>query len=242
MTVINLMEDARSSLEDFLRKWKFKKANAERASAAELQAALAKCRGQLEICKKDFDRLIREQSRYIAEGMSIGADTLVQERILWDAAIGYMMVKDAIFSLKSINSFDSVSHAYEVLGVVMDNIKERESRMPKMPRFVSKKERNVFGHLTSEEALKKKEELLGGFFESLKRSGDIEACLGAAKAPAAIGSERRTAYLETARPGESTGSANGRWSVLDSDDAPSGSSALGEFNLGDMDDIHPPTD
>ena len=82
MSVLSSIEEARQALEQLLRKWKFKKANAEREDAATLQAALAMCRGKLELCKKDFDRIIREQSKNITEGISIGADTTVQERIL----------------------------------------------------------------------------------------------------------------------------------------------------------------
>lgn len=242
MTVIELVDNTRTSLEEFLQKWKFKKANWERAKAADRQAASAKCYSELKRCKKDFDRMIQHQSRSIAEGISIGADTAIQTQILWDAAIGYMMVKDAIFALESINSFDSVSYAYETLGIVLDNMNERKSKLPKIPKFVSRQERNSFGYLRSNEAMKRKEELLDSFFDTLKRTGDIEACLDAAKTPVSIESERRTIYVDTPRAGVGTGSQNNRWSILDAGDDRADATEIGNVDLRSMDDIHPPTE
>lgn len=183
-------EDVRRALEAFCRKRRFKKANDARAEAAELQSALATCRGKLEICKKDFNRTIRTEARHIAEGVSLGADTTIQEQTMWDAAIGYMMVKDAIYSLRTISTFDSVSHAYDMLGAAIDLISERQRVLPKVPKIGPKRDRNIYGYITSNTALDQKQEILDGFFEELKRNGDIEACLMKTRSPAEVNASR----------------------------------------------------
>lgn len=197
-TITNKLEDAKNALNELSRKHKFKKANASRAEAAELQASLAKCRGTLEVCKKDFSRTIRTQKNSIAEGAAIGADTTIQEQMLWDAAIGYMLVKDAIYALKTISTFDSVSHAYEMLGTAVDLMSERQrilSKLPKLPKLGGNRERNVYGYITSNTALRQKQELLDGFFEELKKTGDIEACLETAVHPAEARASRNLGSL-----------------------------------------------
>jgi hypothetical protein len=178
MAISDILEDAKVYLEQLKRKYKFKKANMHREEQVELQASLAKCRGKLEICKNDFNRTIRTQSRNIADGMRIGADTLIQERMLWDAAVGYMLVRDAIFALQSINSFDSVSHAYDMLDAA---VKQMSGKKSKFPGFGASKERNAYGYITSSTAVKEKETLLESFFDRLKATGDIEECLGMAQ-------------------------------------------------------------
>ena len=186
------LEDARRAMEELKRKRKFKKANDARAEAVALQSALATCRGKLEICKKDFNRTIRTEARNISEGMSLGADTTIQEQTLWDAAIGYMMVKDAIFSLRTISTFDSVTHAYDMLGTAIDLISERQRILPKLPKVGPKRDRNIYGYITSNAALEQKQEILDGFFEELKHTGDIEACLAAARLPSEVQAARLT--------------------------------------------------
>ena len=239
MSVVTIVEDARKSMYEFLRKYKFKKANAERAKAAELQAELAKCRGKLEICKKDFNRAIKTQSRNIVEGKRLGADTSIQEQMLWDAAIGYMLVADAIYAMKTIATFDSISHAYELLGIAMDQIHERERLLPKLPKIGKNKERNIYGYLTSDRALKEKEELLDGFFETLKMSGDIEECLSNARRPDFAKSDRREQYvLDGANRPAVAGPAD--WSVLDQDTPAAAPIEFDEASLNAQMDIHVP--
>ena len=238
MTVSYLVEESRRALEEYLRRWKFKKANAERARTAELQAAQIKCRGQLEVCKKDFSRLIRQQSATIREGTSLGMDIELNKQVLWDAAIGYMMVKDAIFALNSVNSFDGVNKAYGVMGAVLDNIIEREKKALPISGIRIRIKRNAEGGITFEDAVNAKAELLTSFFDTLVETGDIEACMESAKTPAAVSSERRASYMDKARPESGAGSAKGRWSILDADDDESDNVYADMANLDTMDDIH----
>jgi hypothetical protein len=196
MAISDILEDAKDYLEQLKKKYKFKKANLRREEMAELQASLAKCRGKLEICKNDFNRTIRTQSRNIADGMRIGADTLIQEQMLWDAAVGYMLVRDAIYALKTINSFDSVSHAYDMLDAA---VKQMSGKKSKFPVFGASKERNVYGYITSSAAVKEKETLLESMFDRLKATGDIEECLGMARSGGAASEDASSEIDEMMR-------------------------------------------
>lgn len=183
------LESAKEKLKKIQRDCKFKKANQERAKQVDLQVALADCRGELAVCQKDFKHTIQQQSESISEGIRTGKDTLLQEGMLYDAALGYMLVEDAIYSLTSINTSNSVAHAYELLDEATRVISGKNSGI--LRRYAKEQERNRYGFMTSQAALKEKEELLDSFFEELKLTGDIDECLANAKNPRETESARR---------------------------------------------------
>lgn len=185
-SISDMLNDAKAYIKQMQRKHKFKKANKERDEAAALQYDLGVCRGKLESCKKQFNRTIRTQSANIAEGRATGADTIIQEQILWDAAMGYMLVNDAIFALQSVTSNDSVAHAYDLLDAAMKQIAGKGTGLSKLPKIGSTKERNAYGYITSDTAVKQKEMLLDTFFERLKETGDIEGCLAESDNPSHV--------------------------------------------------------
>ena len=173
MSIQDSLNAAKAKLEIMMKDRRFKKANLKREDQIELMTAQAACRGKLELCQRDFERIIREQSRYIREGQAIGADTLIQEQMLWDAAIGYMMVRDAIYSLRTINTHTSLSHAYEMLDLVTKTTSGKKSGLP----LKTIRNRNIYGYVTSSAAYEEKSKLLDTFFEDLKVTGKIEDCL-----------------------------------------------------------------
>ena len=205
MSINTLLEDAKNALKEMKRQHGFKKANAARLKAAELQASLAKCRGKLEACKKDFNRTIGIQCRYIQEGRQLGADTTIHEQMLWDAAVGYLLVRDAIFSLRTVSTFDSVNHAYAMLEKAVDVMAGRHKHASKP---VVNRSREVFGYVTNDASLEEKQALLDGFFETLKVTGDIEGCLENARTPDQLAGDRRAGIL-------SQPNGAGRWDALD---------------------------
>ena len=193
---------------------------------------LATCRGKLEICKNDFNRTIRHEAKSIAEGTEIGADTVIQEQTMWDAAIGYMIVKDAIYSLKTISTFDSVTYAYDMLGTAVDLMSERKRIMPKLPNVAGKRGRNVYGYITSSAALRQKQEILDSFFEELKRSGDIEQCLALAKNPVDVAAARKS--------GDLSEHDTSRWDEVLGEGAKNNDEDISEADINSMMDIHRP--
>lgn len=207
------LESAKEKLKKIQRDRKFKKANLERKKQVDLQVALADCRGELAVCQKDFKHTIQQQSESISEGIRTGKDTLLQEGMLYDAALGYMLVEDAIYSLTSINTSNSVAHAYELLDEATRVISGKSSGI--LRKYAKEQERNRYGFMTSQAALKEKEELLDSFFEELKLTGDIDECLANAKNPRETESERRGYAGGTLRR-KSTDS----WLEDDDDDEP----------------------
>lgn len=197
MAITDVLNDVKGKLNEIKRQYKFKKSRMAREDAVKLQVVLADCRGKLEICKKDFNRSINDQSRNIKKGIEIDTDTSIQEQILWDAAIGYMLVRDAIFALETINSYDSVSHAYEMLDAAMKQISRKKPVFPKRMSIGSTAERNAYGYITSATALREKELLLEGFFESLKVEGNIEAHLANARSASSRAASRAHAVADT---------------------------------------------
>ena len=190
MGIQDSLNAAKAKLEEAMRDRRFRKANLAREEKIALQTAQAMCRGKLEVCQRDFNRIIREQSRYIQEGQTIGADTMIQEQMLADAAIGYMLVKDAIYSLRTINNHNSLSHAYSMMDLATRHMSGKKSGLP----LKSIRNRNIYGYVTSDAAYKEKAELLGTFYDELVNCGDIEACLNKARHPNERDAALRNSY------------------------------------------------
>lgn len=238
MAISDMIWEVQTSLKELKRKHRFKKARTAHEEAVELQLALVQCRGKLEICKKDLNRSINNQSRNIADGLKKGADTIIQEQILWDAAIGYMLVLDAIYALETINSYDSVSHAYEMLDAAMKQISGKKSGFPRF-KIGSTKERNAYGYITSSAALKEKERMLEGFFEQLKVQGDIEVLLAEARLPGDRQAEQRHAYTSETNKASAVSDIEERMRRLEGS-ADSADPEAYKIDMDTMFDIHPP--
>lgn len=173
MAIQDSLNAARIKLEETMKDRRFRRANLTREEQIALDTAQAMCRGKLEVCQRDFSMIVREQSKNIREGQSIGADTQLQEQMLWDAAIGYMLVRDAIYSLKTIRTHNSLSHAYEMMDLASRHVSGKKSGLP----LKTIRNRNIFGYVTSSAAYNEKSNLLDTFFEDLKECGDIQKCL-----------------------------------------------------------------
>lgn len=183
------LDDVRRQLDEVKRNRRYRKAMTKREKNAELQLAIGQCRGKLQVCQNDMSNIVRKQSISIRQGESSGQDVTIQEDMLWDAALGYLLLEDALFALKSIASSDSIAHAYEMLDAAMKQISGRGLKI-KIPRTMKPgkfKERNVYGYKTAEASVKEKEELLEGMWQDLKASGDIEACLKSERSAAVQG-------------------------------------------------------
>lgn len=186
MPLADKLNGVKDNLNKLKKDRRYKKANLKREEVVELQTALAKCNGQLNLCIKDFEWTIRNQAKNIQEGNRSHADVAIQEQILWDAAIGYMLVKDAMYSLKTVNSSNSISYGYEMLDVAIAQMNGKKKKLPTYGLGSSKKFRNRYGYITSDAVKDEKVEMLEGFFEELKVTGDIEACLAKAQGGPAI--------------------------------------------------------
>lgn len=186
------LANAKESLEEFKRDRRFKKANQQRQQQIDLQVALSKCRGKLEVCQKDYKQIIKASCIAIQEGMNTGMDTLVQQQMLWDASLGYMLVRDAIYSLRTVNTSDSISHAYDMLDEAIGLVTHKKSSFFK--KFRAQQDVDKAGFISSSASVRDKEEMLNQFFDALIMSGDIEECIKSAQNPRAVNARRINAF------------------------------------------------
>lgn len=235
MSIKESIMNIQDRLEKMLKKRRFKKANDERKAAVEERTEYMDCAGKLNQALVQFRTTIRSQVIYIKEGTMFHRDTTLQEDELWDAAIGYMLVQDAQYAMKSLFNYDSIQYAYDLLKSVTNYMNGGKPKFAMIPGVRKSKDRNAAGYLTSDKLIREKEAFLETFFEDLKRTGDIEKCMAAARLPAEVEGERR------AGTGGKTGGAgsNPLWRGAKSVAADKNEEVVYELDPNDV-DIHEP--
>lgn len=176
MSVEDKLHAAKKKLEAMKKNHRYKKANKDRAIEAEFTYEIAKCAGDLGVCLKDFKYAIEEQSFYIRKGKAEGYNISVQEQQLEDSAVGYMLVKDAMFALRSVYTYDSIDHAYSLLDRATNKI-TGERTFPFFGTSAKKPKREEYGYLNAQETYEEKKSMYYSFKETLIMTGDIEACI-----------------------------------------------------------------
>ena len=182
---------AQNSLEAFMKKRRFAKANRARELSIEERCLYTDCYGKLNESLANFTYTIQAQVNHIRVGKAEHRSTVVQEGQLWDAAIGYMLVKDAMYAMDSLYDQHSLNYAYDLLNGAVSFM---NGKKPKTSRFTGIRmmlKKNQVGHLSSEEAISEKEALLETFFEELKRTGNIDECIRNAHNAAEQAGQRR---------------------------------------------------
>ena len=79
MKIMDKVDKVKDKLNDLIKKYNYKKANKERKREADLSLDMVKCAGDLGACKKEYEWIIRDQSRIILQGMQEGHDVYVQK-------------------------------------------------------------------------------------------------------------------------------------------------------------------
>ena len=176
MSITDKIQEVKDDLKKFKRNRSFKKANAEREKMVELQTSLAKCRRKLEVSLKDFKRTIRSEVEYIHQDQVSSNDIALHEQLLWDSALGYMLIRDAIFALKTVTTYDSIEYGYELLSAAVSQMDRKKAKLP-VYGASNKKSRNKYGYLTADPVKQEKIQILESIFDELKETGDIDACL-----------------------------------------------------------------
>ena len=176
MSITDKIQEVKDDLKKYKRNRSFKKANAEREKMVELQTSLAKCRGKLEVSLKDFKRTIRSEVEYIHQDQVSSNDIALHEQLLWDSALGYMLIRDAIFALKTVTTYDSIEYGYELLSAAVSQMDRKKAKLP-VYGASNKKSRNKYGYLTADPVKQEKIQILESIFDELKETGDIDACL-----------------------------------------------------------------
>lgn len=180
MPEMSFLEQAQKQMEKLKKAYRYSKANASREAAAKLQYERTVCRSQLEANKKNVERVIREQSRNVRNGRAEHQDTSIQQDLVHEAALSYLLLVDAIYALTTVSSYDSISYAYDVLDAAIAYMSGKPRRMRKisaLPVLGTNKRRSAYTALTSRERVLEKESICQQMMPALIESGNIEECL-----------------------------------------------------------------
>ncbi|MBQ6018512.1 MAG: hypothetical protein IKH82_01775 [Clostridiales bacterium] len=178
MAITDKIEDIKTSLKKISKDLSYKKANKERDKKVEAQASIMKCRGQLGASLNDFRRNIRSHVDYLKAGPHSEVDVSIREQLLWDAAISYMLVRDAISALETVTSSVNIDYSYKLLDTAVALMNGKKKKIPSY-NGAATKGRVRYDYVKSDAVLKAKTQILESVFEDLKKTGDIEACLAA---------------------------------------------------------------
>lgn len=182
MAIFDLLDDAKKTVNDLKKKYKFHYLNKKREEAAGLIYDVNACQGRLGACKREFNRIIKEQSKAVREGRVNGMDVFIQQNMLHDAAVGYLLVRDAMFALNSVSSTDSIAHAYELLETATLQMQGKKPLKDLIPGVANKKgDRDKYGFLTADATLADKNAYIATFFDELIQTGDIDKCIEKSK-------------------------------------------------------------
>lgn len=180
MDLKETIELTKRKIEQIKRNYRFKSENNRRKLEAKLTEDLVSCAGDLGVCKSSYERAVRRQSQEIREGMQKGYPVAVQKTLLMDAAIGYMLVEDALFVLQSVATYDSITDAYALLDMAAKTITGEKVKQPKKSKRPSREE---YAFLNSFETVQAKKKIVSskGFMDMLISTGDIHKCIAAAR-------------------------------------------------------------
>ncbi len=180
MNIKEMISSAKKKIEQIKKNYHFKSENERRKKEAQLTEELMICAGDLGVCRSTYERAVRRQSEEIREGMANGYPVTVQKNLLMDAAVGYMIVKEALFVIQSVATYDSIVDAYALLDMAAKTITGEKMKRPKKSKRPSREE---YAFLNSFETVEAKKRIVtsSGFMDMLIATGDIEKCIEAAR-------------------------------------------------------------
>lgn len=183
MSTSDILNNAKKSIQEIIKSIQFKKAVNDRERLVKIQTAHQKCCGVLERSRIEFENIIREQCNQVKIGNSLGQYTDVQEQLLYDAALGYIYIKDAMYAVTSVNNDDSMNYAYNLLDFAVQNLTRKNAHPIKSKITEFKAKRSAFKDQLQEDADAKRAELALAILPELKINGDIETCLKHVRLP-----------------------------------------------------------
>jgi len=138
---------------------------------------LLTCSGELNVCKKIFELVISETAKSVRQGLEEVRNVELQKLELKNAAIGYMIMDDATFALRSVNSYDAINMAYESLDMAERRLKG-ESPRKNLRIFGRHPERgSVQSILENADIEEERLKIYSAIESELTESGNIEQAL-----------------------------------------------------------------
>lgn len=177
MEINEMIGNVKKTLKKILRNRKYKKELDEHNRNVDMLQSLMKCSGELNQCKSSYLAAIRQQQRNIRSGMEEGFDTQPQKNLLKEAALGYLVVEDAMFSLKSMGSYNQMVRAYALLDAITKDVTGKKGRLSKRRQFEDDNGDDLISQFNSAEVVSQLEMKLNNYLDELLVTRDIEGCM-----------------------------------------------------------------
>lgn len=176
MEVNEVISKASESVRNIRKGMEKKYSRKLRQNEVDIAIDVNECIGRLGFAMDEYARVIKTQSRNIREGMENGYDTTVQERVLMSSARGYLVVRDALFALKTLRNFDSFLLAEDMLDCAALTMQgKKESLFSKLAKL--RKKYPDYSAYFSVDAASRRDSMVDSFFKELVLTGDIAECV-----------------------------------------------------------------
>lgn len=192
-----ILRDTERVLEKLQKKSRHSKRKKEIDKKTKLLVTVGKCVQNLEKCKVNFKRNAYTQAAAVRDNMQKGADSVPQQRILWDSALGYLIADEAISALGTISGYDDLNSAYSMMENILERIgSDDNDRVPDVKKIglggviemalsdnmtATKTPKDGFGvrhditaDLTSRDRIVRHEAMVNSFFRELIKTGELE--------------------------------------------------------------------
>ena len=171
------LTEIQKKINKMMKDRRYKKANKFMEWQNEYSAEILKCAGELRKCREELSLVITDTARAIKHGRAEIRNISLQEKELENAAMGYLVVDDAIYALQSVNNYDAINDAFETINLAAKRL-YGERPKKKMGTLFRHPEREDFKtYLESDEINDARELVYKDIKENLIASGNIEECL-----------------------------------------------------------------
>ena len=177
MEINEMIGNVKKTLKKILRNRKYKKELDEHNRNVDMLQSLMECSGELNQCKSSYFTAIRQQQRNIRNGKEEGFDTTAQRNLLKEAALGYLVVEEAMFSLKSMGSYNQILRAYAMLDSITKDVTGKKGRFSKRRQLDIDDGEDLISQFNSDEKLAELGAKVENHLDELAVTKDIEASM-----------------------------------------------------------------
>lgn len=236
-----ILRDTERTLEKLKKDIKHSKRKKEIDKKTELLVTVGECVQNLEKCKVNFKRNAYTQAAAVRDNMQKGADSVPQQRILWDSALGYLIADEAISALGTISGYDDLNSAYSMMENILERIgSDDNDRVPDVKKIglggviemalsdnmtTTKTPKDGFGvrhditaDLTSRDRIIRHEAMVNSFFRELIKTGELEYLVDEARKTAFHDALNKLYDSNTPKPEEIEEPAPAEIDIDDGDD------------------------
>lgn len=158
----------------------------------ELLEKIQGCIGELAECQVILRLNVCQQAAKVCEGRKKGFDTSLEEKILKESSLGYLLADETIYALRAIASYEDLNLACRAMERIVDMISKQENnpnankkdllgRVSKMPKDGFGVARSTYNDVASEKKVLSHNDMIDGFFERLIETGDLVSLIDEAR-------------------------------------------------------------